>query len=65
MKTYDQMVIDKLKEIQPTTMKHLSEELGYKTTKACYHLMKGLLKSGKIVRDITKKPYQYKVNENE
>ena len=63
MKTYDQIVIDTLKGIEPATYKQLSELLGYKTPQACFHLMKNLVKSGKIIKDTTKKPYQYRTND--
>jgi hypothetical protein len=63
MKTYDQIVVDKLEEIQPATMKELSEALGYKNSKDCFHLMKNLIKNKKIFRDATKRPYRYKINQ--
>ena len=63
MKTYDQIVVDTLKGIEPATMKELSEALGYKTTQACFHQMKNLIKNRKILRETTKRPYKYKVNE--
>lgn len=63
MKTYDQIVVDKLEEIQPATMKELSEALGYNTVQACFHQMKNLIKKGKIVKETAKRPYRYRANQ--
>lgn len=63
MKTYDQIVCDKLKEIQPATMKELAKALDYKTAQAFWYQLKQLVNCEKIIKDTTKKPYKYKVNE--
>ena len=65
MKTYDQMIIDTLKGIEPATMRKLSEVLGYNTVQACFNQMKQLVEKGKIIKDTTKRPYLYRTNEVE
>ena len=62
MKTFEQIAIDKLKEIEPTNMTKWAQALGYKTHNAFWRILKRLVKDGLIIEDTIKKPYRYTVN---
>jgi len=61
MRTYDQIAIDKLREIEPTTSTKWAQSLGFNSNKAFWWTLKQLMKTGLIVVDTTKKPYKYSV----
>ena len=63
MKTYDDMVLDKIKENQPITAKKLAIELGYINSNSIWAYMNKLVKNELILKDSTHKPYKYIVNE--
>ena len=63
MKTYDDMVLDKIKENQPITAKKLALELGYTNSNSIWSYMNKLIKNELILKDSTHKPYKYTVNE--
>lgn len=62
-KTYDEMVVDKLREIEPATLKQLANALGNKSSNTIYMMMKRLVNEELVIIDIIKKPYQYTVKE--
>ncbi|BDI54978.1 MAG: DNA-binding protein containing wHTH domain [Lokiarchaeia virus VerdaV4] len=62
MKTFEEIALDKLKELeQPTTRREWSEALGYKTPNAFYHTLMKLIKSNKVVEIQNKRPYKYQI----
>ena len=63
MKTYDEIVLDKIKENQPITANQLAIELGYINSNSIWAYMNKLVKDNQILKDSTHKPYQYTVNE--
>ena len=65
MKTFEQIAIDKLKEIEPTNMTKWAQALGYKTHNAFWRILKRLVKDGLIIEDTTRRPYKYTVKEVE
>lgn len=62
MKTFEQIVIDKLKEIEPATQKEWASAMGY-TTKNFWYIIKKLKKLDLVEIDTSRQPYRYKVNE--
>ena len=63
LKTYDEIVLDVLREIEPATLKQLSKALDYKNSKNIWLLMKRLCGKELVYVDITHKPYIYRVKE--
>jgi len=63
MKTYDEIVLDKIKENQPITANQLAIELGYINSNSIWAYMNKLVKNELILKDSTHKPYKYTVNE--
>ena len=63
MKTYDEIVLDKIKENQPITANQLAIELGYINSNSIWAYMNKLVKDNQILKDSTHKPYKYTVNE--
>ena len=62
-RTYDQMVIDKLREIEPATIKQIAHALDYKGSQNIYLLMKKFVSQELVIIDIRNKPYKYTVKE--
>lgn len=62
-RTYDEMVVDKLREIEPASIKQMAHALGHKGSQNIYTLMKKLVSQELIIIDIRNKPYQYTVKE--
>ena len=65
MKTFEQIAIDKLREIEPTNITKWAEALGYKNGNAFWHTLKKLVKEELIIEDTTRRPYSYTVNKME
>ena len=61
--TYDQIVVDTLREIEPATIKQLGKALGYETPQNIWHMLKRLCSEELIYVDITNKPHRYTVKE--
>ncbi len=62
-RTYDQIVIDTLREIEPATLKQLAFALNDNNTQSTWYLLKKLVKEDLIIIDIRNKPYKYTVKE--
>ncbi len=62
-RTWDQMVIDKLREIEPATLKQLAKALDYKSSQTIFLLLKKLVSKELVIIDIRNKPYRYTVKE--
>ena len=62
-KTYDAYVVDKLREIEPATIKQLARVLGNKNSQSLWIMLKRLCREELIFVDITHKPYKYAVKE--
>ena len=58
MKRYDDIVLEKLNEIQPATLKELGEKLGI-TTKILFFYFKRFLKENKCYRKRKGRSYIY------
>lgn len=61
-KTYDEIVVDKLREIEPATIKRLAKALD-QNHKSLWYLLKRLCREELIYVDIRNKPYLYSVKE--
>jgi Mn-dependent DtxR family transcriptional regulator len=62
-RTYDEIVVDKLREIEPATIKQISKALGNKNPQSLWSMLKRLCREELIFVDITHKPYKYAVKE--
>jgi len=62
-KTYDEIIIDELRKIEPTTIKKLAKALGYNSGNAFWYQLKKLVEKGAVIKDTTKRPYKYTVKE--
>lgn len=62
-KTYDEFVIDKLREIEPATIKQIANALGIKNSNSIWRMLKRMCGEERIYVDITNKPYIYRVKE--
>lgn len=63
MKTFEEIALDKLKELEPATQKQWAEALGYNTQQAFYHTFNKLRKSGQIIEAKNVRPRKYKIND--
>jgi len=61
-KTFDQMCLDKLKELGTATQKEWAVAMGYDTRNAFWRTVKLFVKKG-LVTEIKKRPYRYKLKE--
>lgn len=62
-RTYDEMVVDKLREIEPATIKQIAHALGNKSSNAIWTLVKRLCSEELIYVNAINKPYKYSVKE--
>ena len=62
-KTYDEIVVDKLREIEPATIKQIAEILGNKNPQSIWRMLKRMCREELIYVDITKRPYKYTAKE--
>ena len=64
MKTFEEMVIDKLREIEPATQKEWALAMDYtiKNVKSFWIHIQKCKKLGLVKVDTTSQPYKYKVN---
>lgn len=61
-KTYDEIVVDKLREIEPATLKQLAKVLD-QSHQGLWSMLKRMCREELIYVDITSKPYKYAVKE--
>ncbi len=59
-KTYDKIVLDKLRAIQPATMKQWAAALGYDNVQSVYH---NIRKNRDKLKRSNTRPYKYSVVE--
>lgn len=62
-RTWDEMVVDKLREIEPATLKQLAKAMNHACTQSFWIMLKRLCRDELIYVDITNKPYKYSVKE--
>ena len=62
-RTYDQIVVDTLREIEPATVKQLAKALNYEKSQSIWFMLKRLCREELIYVDIRSKPYRYTVKE--
>lgn len=64
MKTFEDIALDKLREIQPATNKEWAAACGYDSTQAFYHTFNKLRKSGMVRKAGLTRPTKWEVHEN-
>ncbi|BDI54920.1 MAG: DNA-binding protein containing wHTH domain [Thorarchaeia virus VerdaV2] len=62
-KTYDEIIVDKLREIEPATLKQLARAMNHACTQSLWTMLKRLCRDELIYVDITSKPYKYSIKE--
>jgi Mn-dependent DtxR family transcriptional regulator len=60
-RTYDEIVVDELREIEPATIKQIAKVLDNKNPQSLWHMLKRLCKEELIFVDITYRPFKYSV----
>lgn len=63
MKTFEQIALDKLKELDFPSRTEWAKSLGYKTPQAFQHTLRKLIKQNKVIEIRKKRPYRYQINE--
>ena len=61
MKSFEQIALDKLCEIEPATLKAWALAVGYPHTDSFRRTLNTLRKSGSIIEDKKHKPYIYRI----
>ena len=61
-KTFEQMAIEKLTEIEPATRQQWALAMGYNTRNSMQYVANRCVKNNLVIVDKTKKPYMYRIN---
>jgi len=61
--TYDEMIVDKLREIEPATLKQLAKAMNHACHQSFWIMLRRICREELIYVDITSKPYKYAVKE--
>ena len=64
-KTYEQIAVDKLKEIEPATRKQWGIAIGHTTRNSMQRIANKCVKLNLVIANKTKKPYIYTINKEE
>jgi len=62
MRTFEEIAIDKLKELGSATRKEWARSLGYKTPNAFYYTLKKLIENRQVIENRHHRPFTYTVN---
>lgn len=62
-RTYDEIVVDAIRQIEPATAKQIARVLGNKNSQSCWAMLKRLCKEELIYVNITCRPYKYHTKE--
>lgn len=63
MKTYDQIIIEAIKENQPITLKELKKKLDYSENSRIWHMINRLVQNGMLNKNTKRKPYKFSIKE--
>jgi len=62
MKTFDQMCLEKLTELGPSTRTEWALAMGYNSPNAFWNVIKNFLRDNLIVKNNKIRPIKYKIN---